>query len=301
VSKKSTKKAAAAPKDKINKKKIEQEYGLSYALFKSNSELNKLLKDATAGSWTAQKFQVELRNTKWFQKHSDTWREATALKYSDPSTYKQKVAEQLTTVKALAGQYGATLDADGLNKLAEQSLLFGWSNGDIQTHLANYVTPSSSGNYGGDLASIQSSLEQTALANGVRVGDSQMQNWMQAIVKGQASQDQYEKYIRDTAAKTFSAYGDQIKAGMNVSDLASPYIQSMGQVLELNPDSIDMFDPTIRKAMSYVDPKTGKPSAMSITDFENGLRQDQRWQYTKQANDAARGIADALGKMWGKV
>lgn len=301
MSKDKKKQAESSPKDKINKSKIEQEYGLSYALFKSNDELSQLLKDAVGSSWTAQKFQVELRNTKWFQKHSDTWREATALKYSDPTTYNQKVQEQLGVVQSLAGQYSIGLDGDGLKKLAEQSLLFGWSNGDIQHHLGNYVTPKASGNYGGDLSSIQSNLEQTALANGVHVAAPQLQNWMKAIVKGQASADQYQQYIRDTAAKTFTAYGDQIKAGMNVSDLASPYVQSMSQILELNPNSVNMFDPTVRKAMSYVDPASGKPAAMSITDFENGLRQDKRWQYTKQANDAAKGLAESLGKAWGRI
>lgn len=287
----------APKKDGINQKHIEQEYGLSYALFKSDEELHKLLKTAVAKSWTAQRFQVELRNTKWFKTHSDTWREATALKYSDPQTWKQKVSESLVTVQDLAGKFGANLDAATANRLAERALLFGWSPGDIQNSLANYVVPQD-GHYGGDLAGIEQNLQTLAANNGVRISGDQLQGWMRNIVRGNASTEQYESMVRDIAAKTFGAYGEQIKAGMDLKDLASPYVQSMAQILEVNPGSLDLFDPTIRGALSHQDEK-GQPVPMSISQFENSLRQDKRWQYTKQAKDAATGFANTLGRMWG--
>jgi hypothetical protein len=287
-----------AKKDGINRRHIEEEYGLSYALFQSAPELKDLLKEAVKNSWTTQRFQVELRNTDWFKKHSDTWREGTALKFSDPTTYRQKVAEQLMTVQALAGKFGARLDGATANRLAERALLLGWSAGDIQNHLANYVVPQAGGHYGGDLSAIEQNLQSTAANNGVRISAGQLKGWMRNIVRGNASTEQYETMVRDIAAKTFSAYGEQIKAGMDLKDLASPYVQSMSQILELNPGSLDLFDPTIRKALSYRNEK-GENIPLGISDFENSLRQDKRWQYTKQAKDAAKGLAASIGQMWG--
>lgn len=288
-----------AKKDTIDQDEIEQEYGLSYALFKAFPELNTLLHHAVNQSWTAQRFQVELRQTKWFKQHSDSWRQMTALKYSDPQSYQERLAQARTSVMNLAGEFSATnITKAAMNRLVERSLLLGLNDDQVKDLLASHVVPSKTGQYGGDLASIQSNLRSTALNNGVRVGAGEMRNWMRAIVRGNASQEQYENYIRNIAAQTFGAYGEQIKGGMNLSDVAAPYVQSMSQVLELNPQSIDMFDPTIRKALAYKDDK-GNSVPMSITDFEDQLRQDKRWQYTKQAKDSAMGFATALASQWG--
>lgn len=285
-------------KDKINHDKIEEEYGLSYALFQAFPELKTLLKHAVGQSWTASKFQVELRQTDWFKKHSDIWRENTALKFSDPASYKERLGNSLTSVKNLSQAYGANLSNEAAQRLAERSLLFGFSEDQIRDVLANHVLPSAAGHYGGQLSAVEGTLRATALANGVHVGDHQLKNWMRNIVRGNSSQDQYETFIRDVAGKTFSAYGEQIKGGMNIADLAAPYVQSMSQILEVNPASVDMFDPTIRRAMSYKNAK-GDQVPMSISDFEDTLRNDKRWQYTKQAKDQALGYANSIAKMWG--
>lgn len=290
-------KKGGGKKDTINQDKIEREYGLSYALFASDPELKALLKKAVGASWTAQRFQVELRQTNWFKKHSESWRQMTALKYSDPEEYASRLAQAKTSVENLAAAYGAqNVDLGGLT---ERSLLLGWNEDQIRDALANHVTPMQSGHYGGQLASIEQSLRATALNNGVRIADADMQNWMRNIVRGNTSTEQYETMIRDIAAQTFSAYGEQIKGGMDVKDLASPYIQSMSQILELNAGSIDLYDSTIRNALSFQNEK-GENVPMSISAFEKSLRQDRRWGYTKQAKDAAKGFGEVLGRMWGQ-
>lgn len=284
-------------KDKINRDKIEEEYGLSFALFKSNPELMKLLHQAVNQTWTAQKFQVELRQTDWFKKHSDIWRQNMALKYSDPTTYKERLGNSLTAVQNLAGAFGATLSKQATKRIAERALLFGWSEDQIRDVLANHVRPSH-GHYEGQLSGIETTLRNTALRNGVRLGNDQVKRWMREIVRGNSSQEQYETFIRDVAAKTFAAYGDQIKGGMDMADVASPYIQSMADILEVNPASVDLYDRTIRRALSFKNEK-GESVPMSITDFEDSLRQDKRWQYTKNAKDQARGYTQAIARMWG--
>lgn len=284
-------------KDKINHDEIEQEYGLSYALFQSSHELKDLLQKAVAQSWSAQRFQVELRQTDWFKKHSDVWRQNTALKYSDPATYQERLNNSLTSVQNLAGAFSVKLSDKATQRLAERALLFGWNEDQIRDVLANHVLPSQ-GHYTGQLSSIESQLRQTALRNGVRIGDDQLKRWMQQIVRGNASQDQFNTHIRDIAARTFTAYSDQIRGGMDIADVASPYMQSMSDILEINPGSIDLYDRTIRKALSYKDEK-GKPAPMSISDFEDSLRADPRWQHTKSARTQAQGYANAIAKMWG--
>jgi hypothetical protein len=290
-----------AKQDKIDRDQIEEDYGLSYALFKAFPELEKLLKDAIAGNWTPTKFQVELRQTKWFEKHSDVWREVTALHYSDPATYNDRLQESMTAVGNLAASVGAQLTPAGLERLAKRSLLFGFDEAQIRDVLSKHVKPSQAGYYTGELSTVEDQLRSTALQNGISLNDDQMKKWMQTLVRGEASQEQFVTAIRRMAADAFPLYGEQIKGGVDLMDVASPFIQSMSQILELNPADIKLTDPTIRRALSGTADPSGKAQAMNIAQFEDSLRQDKRWMYTKNARQTAEGMAASIGKMWGLV
>lgn len=278
---------------------IEEEYGLSYAMFKAFPELGNLLQDAIKDHWSPVRFQAEFRQTNFFKHHSDVWRKNMALKKTDPATYHERWNNNRTQYKDLAASMGVRLSPQTLGRLAERGLLFGWDEGQIRGVLSRYVRPSRTGDYGGDLSAAENDLSSLAYQNGIRISRGQMRNWMKSIARGDATQDQYEKHIRNVAASTFSIYGDQIRHGANVYDIATPYMQAMAQTLELNPSSLDLFDPTIRRAVSGVRTKKGEREPLSITDFEDQLRQDRRWQYTQTATDQAKGFTRALSQMWG--
>ena len=104
--------------------------------------------------------------------------------------------------------------------------------------------------------------------------------------------------LRD-GPRRFDAYGQEILGGMDAIDVAAPYIQSMSEILELNPADVNLFDPTIRKALSYRDPKTKEPAPLSVAEFEDRLRADKRWQYTDNAHEQLTQYAVELGKLFG--
>jgi hypothetical protein len=74
----------------------------------------------------------------------------------------------------------------------------------------------------------------------------------------------------------------------------------MAQVLELPPGQVNMFDPTIRKAMSYKD-SAGQAAPQPLWDFQNSLRKDPRWAKTQNAQDAAMGTAHKILSEFGVV
>jgi hypothetical protein len=287
-------------KDTINQDDIEEEYGLSYALFKAFPELDDLLKKAIANSYTPQRFQVELRQTKWFKKHSDVWRENTALFHSDPATFEERLGTVTTKLGDLAASVGASLTEPALARLAKRALLTGMSDEELRDVLSKHVRPSAQG-YTGDLSSIEQGLRATAYANGVRLQDDQFKKWMQAIVRGEASEDQFRTSIRNMAASAFPLYGEQVKGGVDLIDVATPYLNSMSEILELTPGSVDLHDPLVRKALAGTRDAKGNTAAMNTSEFENMLRQDQRWGYTKQANDSAKNFAVSMSRLWGFI
>lgn len=283
--------------DNLTAKELAREYGYGWRFFKSDKELWNLLQDAVKGNWNDQRFLTKFRATKWYKKHSETYRTNYALKFVDPAEYRSRMQQMRDLIDNLAGQWGADLNKRERQRYATRAFLFGWDEAQILDVIAKEVRPDQ-GHYGGELSGIEQSLREIAYANGVRIGPAQLKGWMRQIVRGKSDSREFETYIRDMAARNFAAFAPEIKGGMNVIDIASPYIQTMAQVLELNPNEIGLDDRSIRRALDFRD-KDKNPAPMSITQFEDTLRADKRWQYTDQAREQLKGYAIELGKMWG--
>lgn len=284
--------------DRLDPAEIQREYGLGVAIFRSDAELWKLLQNAIREGWDVGMFQAQLRETKWFKQHSDVWRQNMTLKFTDPKTYQERIQNTREEVANLAGQWGAQLTRKEVVRYAERAFLLGWSSEQILDHIAKDIQPGKWGGYEGQLAGIETALKETAFRNGVSLNPKQMQGWMKSIVRGEADVAEFQNYIRRMSAETFGAYGKEIRSGVDLYDLAGPYMNAMSDILELNPGDVNLFDKTIRKALSFRNEK-GEFQPMSLTDFEDQLRADQRWQYTQNAKEQMQGYAVALGKMWG--
>ena len=95
-------------------------------------------------------------------------------------------------------------------------------------------------------------------------------------------------------AKTlFPALAKQIDNGYTVKQLLSPYIQARANILEEDPDAIDV------KSMANVakDPN----NLMGLYDYEISLRQDPKWRFTKNAQDSLSNVARSLAQTFGLV
>ena len=121
-----------------------------------------------------------------------------------------------------------------------------------------------------------------AAKNGIMLSDSAATDYANKAVAGVIDADTVYSTLRESAASAFPQLADKIKSGIDLRTLADPYIQSMSNLLEIPYTAIDLFDPKIRSALSYTQ-ADGKVGTKSIYDFEKELRQDVRWQYTKNA------------------
>ena len=92
--------------------------------------------------------------------------------------------------------------------------------------------------------------------------------------------------ILNKAKASFPQWTKQLEGGQTVADIASPYLQSMSEILELPPGSVNLFDTTVKKALNYTNPGTLAKEAKPLWQFENELRADPRWRKTKNAQDS---------------
>ena len=115
-------------------------------------------------------------------------------------------------------------------------------------------------------------IKNLAFNNGIKLADDDATTYANKIVAGQLDEDTVYNTIRESAASAFPSLADKIKAGIDLKTLASPYIQSMSDILEIPNTAIDLFDSQIRSAMAFTLPD-GKVGTKSIYNFEKRTTQ----------------------------
>lgn len=287
-------------KDTIEESTLAAQYGFALATLHSDKELSRWFNKAVAESWTPDRMQAELRATDWYQKHSDTWRKAVAQKAADPQTYSSQVAQVKTRIAMMASEYGAVISGKTLSRFAENAYQLGWDDNQVRSNLGTYVNYTSKGTLTGAAAGYDDDIRSYARAMGVRLADSTILSNVRHVVEGRSTLDTVKATIQKTAASAFPQFADRLAAGETLADIASPYQQTMATILEVNPQTLDVYDPTIRSALSSKTPD-GKPAAKTLYDFEQDLRSDKRWLKTNNARDSLIDTGSQVLKQLGLI
>lgn len=266
-----------------------EQYGYVEGLFDAVPELRRLFDRTLKGDWSPAKFQAELRETRWWKKHAQSEKDYLVLLYGDPATARQKMGQALTEVKQAAAQMGVKITGE-MSKVfsgaAYNVVAKGWTSDDLKYYLGRFVHFDNSKLPGGEAGQAIDQLQQYSYAMGIKNSNKWYLDRAREIVRGSSTVQDAQSAIRKQAQGMFPGWQKQLEMGQTVADLASPYMQSMAQLLEIPPGSINLFDPSIKKALQFKDPKTGKTSAQPLWAFENKIREDPRWAKTKNAQDS---------------
>lgn len=311
---------AEVTQPKLSKDELAASYGYAMALLNSDPELASLFKTAVKKQYTPERFQASLRATKWFQTRSESQRRYAVLRLTEPAQY---VAQMKQTMASLADQYsqmtgeimpvnypslnGKTIvNGSGfLAHAADMALQLGWNESQIRDNLfrsVDWTAKIKTFTLGGQASAYVQGFRQQAAAYGVRPSDSWYAKQLGAVVVGDETTEGVLGQLKKQAMDRYSHFADKIAAGETVADIAQNYMQSMGRVLEINPDSLDVFDKQIQeglRARPVEGGKAGQMAAMSISDFEDHLRKDDRWQFTDNAKETIMGQAKSVLEQMG--
>jgi hypothetical protein len=259
--------------------------------------------DAEAGAQGIQNFQNDIMDSEWWKTNNTFARAAFAKKQTDPESYRIDIENAMERVRREARAMGVPLEETELARLAEQVVVDGWDRPDrefkLRESLNQYVDRAlQQGRPRGELGLYASRFRNTAAANGLRFDDNYYQALAKSVTSGLLSEEDAELEIRDQAASLWPTYSDKIRAGYNARDLASGYIYTMAQELEIDPQSISLDDQYIRGALTGVDDQ-GNPRAKSLWEFQRELRNDPRWMNTTKAQNEISSIASDVMQMFG--
>jgi len=294
--------AVTAPVRKT-KQELADDYKVQMAVINSDPSLVRLFNQAVATQMTPTAFAAALRNSDFYLDHGAAWADAQIKKLGDPGDWKDQVKDAKTLVQQNAVDLGMQLDPQEVEHLANAALHS--SHGDakqitttwLNTHIATYGKITGKG---GTTADTINTLKESSGAYGVQHSEDWYVNAAKSIVQKKATIEDYDSQIKDLAKTKYAPFADQIDKGISVKQIASPYINSMANILEIPAESIGLNDHTINRALTSLDSK-GQPMAQPLWQFETNLRQDPRWATTKNANDTLSSLSNSILKTFGLV
>jgi len=258
-----------------------------------------------AGQQGINNFQNAVMDSTWWQENNQYARAAFALKSTDPSAYDASLEDARRLVRNQARTMGVPISPEQETMAAEKVVTDGWNTSGreykLEEELGRYLQDSGMEQKPkGDLRTYANQLRNTATGNGLKLSDQYFQDQAKSVVLGLTNIDDAEMDIREQAAGFWPPYGDKIRAGYNVRDLASGYIYAMASELEIDPQGISLDDNYIRGALTSVDEK-GDPRPQSLWQFQQTLRKDPRWMDTTKAQNQVASTASNVMKMFGLV
>jgi len=294
-------------------KQTEFWYDLPDYIFKLDPKLGELLVQAVAEGWDDAKFLAKAKLTPWWQKNAETVRTkiVNRAKYDElkaagedvkNTEYGMYLDGQIRAVKAQAKQmsgvtltdlqaqsiaqkiYDGNLENDAL---AINALLVPYL-GKVTSIVGNGVSNTS---FGGDALKNYQTLQGIAKANGFTIKDilpnisalAAGGDLETAVLRGLADGSLDINRIAQDARVLASAGQPEyvrnlLNQGYDLQDVYAPYRNQMASVLELDPNTIDLNDKTLRSAIT-------DKGDMNLYDFKKLLKQDNRWQYTADAKE----------------
>lgn len=278
---------------KLSDQELAEQYGFTLSFLNANKEIKTLFKQMVSGGWNEAKFKAKLRGTKWWKTHSEEERAYLTLQYTDPAEAKQKIAQATIKVTQMAQQMGLSgkqMSAANMKNYAYLLVAKGYDEGQLRYLMGSKLTLTSS-QHGGEAGEMWDEARAYMYQMGANWSDERLNSWVRNMARGIETMQDLKSTVQKEAKAAFPQWSKQIDGGQTVFDIAQPYMSSMTQILEINPGAINLFDPTIKNTLNWVNPGTLKREAKPLWQFENELRSDPRWKKTKNAQDSLMGVA----------
>jgi hypothetical protein len=219
----------------------------------------------------------------WFTKLGRTAAERYALEKNQPEVYRQELEAYKLAQKQRLVQFGVKIEDPDLDKYLEEAYKGVLT--DAQVNALVVKSKDFGKTFSGEILGTIQNSKDYARSMGVSFGEDYYNSLGKRLFLGEITDSEIQQNIRETSASAFPAYRDLILKGVTMDSISSAYKQSMANILQLNPNAIDVqSNQTLRQAFQ------GGPDGqgpMPLWQWENQLRKDVRWQYTDNAKEGA--------------
>ena len=299
--------------------KTEFWYDLPDYIFKLDPKLGELLVQAVDTNMDPAIFLSKAKLTPWWQRNAESVRTKiiNRAKYDElkadgedvkNTEYGMYLGKQIRSVKAQAKEIAGITLTDEQAQSVAQKIYDGNLEDDplaINALIVPFIgkTTSIVGNglkqtgFGGQALQNYQTLQGIAKANGFSLKDilpnvsaiTAGGDLETAVLRGLADGSiDINRVAQDTRMLAAQGQPQYVRGllgqGYDLENIYAPYRSTMASTLELDPNTIDLNDPTLRMAIT-------DKGDMNLYDFKKALRQDNRWQYTGTAKEEVSNAA----------
>lgn len=282
-----------------NNRKLAEDYGFNLAMLRSNKELNRLFKKAVDETWAPDRFIAKVRGTKWYKRTSEQRRNAQLQEKADPATYKANVKQTNARVRILARELGSQASGERLGRIAERAYRNGWDDNQLRRLLADTIRYADDGRLEGQAGEWERQWREYAKQMGVVRSRKWYMLQARKAIRGGVTPEEVQGNILSQARSTYPQFAGRMRAGETLEEIAEPYRQIAGELLERDPSAFGLRADLMQKAMNGR--KDGQPTSLTLEEFKDVVRQDARWVHTDNAKSAADSVVKSLGQMFGKI
>lgn len=258
-----------------------------------------------------------LQNTDWFQKNTEDWRKWDYARKSNPATYQADLKKNADALVRTFFKAGITLDPEQAIKLAEQAMMksaivdgqaVNYDTNYFQQILADSIDFSKKRvlangrivyDLGGGVEKIAESVYKTAWDYGfpAAVSNKAFSSWMEKNVKGlvagTVNPEDVDDELQSMAKSMFPGLTDKLNQGQTLREAANPWITAIANELEEDPNSMDLNDDTLYRALNFQDEK-GNIAPMNLYQAKTLARKSPKWQYTSKAKEEYTNIGQKI-------
>lgn len=259
-------------------------YGTTLAFINSDPSLTKLFNDASkpGAEWSAARFTLELGNTAWANRLSDSAQAEELIRLKTPSTYASSYNNMREHIASLAVSMGESLTTadigpeikptgpNGTFTAADVARTEGtvtqwaldhsndpsFANGEA---LQKFIATKGAINLslpGGQAAKDNMDLKAYAGQMGLgslalppsgdpsKMGQDYFSSASQSILLGKSTIETWKSDMLQKAKDTYRAFAPSLDAGQTVQNLAAPYINTLANLLEIPTGQINLSSTT---------------------------------------------------------
>jgi hypothetical protein len=270
-----------------------------YAWMLDVPELADIIGRAAEERWIADRIQGALQGTNWWRERNTVARRWQELVQTDPAEARRQQLALALQMRQWAASVGLQVSSDEASYIAGLTLAGGASESEWKGSIYQQFA----GVQGQQPTTVREQMGQMAAKYAVPLSDQIVDKWSQDLATGMVDMNVYESYLREQAKSLFPGLANAIDRGITVDQYVQPYAQIAVQELGVNPAEIDWRDPKWNTAIHRIDPKTGVPTAMSLSDWTKELRTNSVYGFdqTQRAQEQAAALGQALLQRMGRA
>ena len=253
-----------------------------------------------ASAW----LEKEILTNEWWKGLNEQERKSYRQQYNPATTeqYLDNVSDRSDLIADRARVLGFQIQPDKLSELATQAQREGWTALEVDAALrpmvAEQLTASAENEgFTGTLGTAAAELTNWSRRNGFEVDQESADRMLASVAFGDKTLDQVKQEMRTQyMLGAFPGWAEQINAGIDIYDLASPY-RAVAQKM-LGRSDMAMNDPIMQEMMQSQG-ADGTWKARPLWEAERFIRNTDEWQGSDDAAATYTRGLNAVSRIFG--